>query len=325
MNTQLGVILLLFMSIAIVNGLPPIESEEVTSDGTTSTKKGTIEDCNSVFSNNDLNFTSFWRGAAHGLHSLSLEEIRHFFEAEAPVENKIPVVNSNLSSENTILFNAPLWGYDEDFKTMALKVLSYFMLNDKPDFYQQGVNIWEKIGHQYHMHEIYAAAAPIYRKMKDNPPTDPDLCPCVNDVTGNGILKQMVNIAKTLKYFARQPRATAKTKEKYKYEDGTKIKNKYREKRSLQERKRRDTNEPEENLTQLEQAYLADRSIENADKLLDVNPWHTNTLTGPEQWIQYEAMLAASMLEEEELNDFSVFMYCKLNEPNLDHVKDLFE
>jgi len=315
MNTQLGVNLLLFLSTAIVNGLPPKESEKETSDGITSTKKGTLDDCNSVFSNNGLNFTSFWRGVAHGIHSVSLEEIRYFFEAEAPVENKIPVVNSNLSSEEAILFNAPLWGYDEDFKTMGLKVMAYFMLNNKPDFYQQGVNIWEKLAHQYHMQEIFAAAAPIYRKMKENPPTDPDLCPCVNDVTGNGILKQMVNIAKTLKYFARQPRARADlTRYKFKNYNKDKI-----------QRKRRDTNKPEENVTQLEQAYLADSTIENADKLLDVNPWHPNTFTGPEQWIQLEAMLSASMLEEEELNDFSVFMYCKLNEPNLDHVKDLFE
>ena len=69
----------------------------------------------------------------------------------------------------------------------------------------------EKLTHQYHMHEIFAAAAPIYNKMKEDPPTDPALCPCVNDVTGSGILTEMVNIAKQLKYFARQPRAKERT------------------------------------------------------------------------------------------------------------------
>ena len=46
---------------------------------------------------------------------------------------------------------------------------------------------------------------------------------------------------------------------------------------------------------------------------------------GPEQWISYQAMLTTSMLEEEELNDFATFMYCRLNQPNTDHPKDLFD
>merc|ERR1719186_1733117 len=225
---------------------------------------------------NGLNFSSFWHGAAHGLHSLSLEEIRHYFEPDAPEENKIPVVNTNLSAEQTILFNAPLRGYDKDLQTMALEVMAYFMLHDKPDFYQQSVNTLEKLTHQYHMHEIYTAAAPIYKKMKEDPPTDQELCPCVNDVTSNGILTELVNIAKLLKYFGRQE----------------------------------------------EEEYMADSSIENAAKLMHVKPWKPNTLVGPEQWISYEAMLTYSMMDEKELNDFTVFMYCKLNQPDLDHARD---
>ena len=86
--------------------------------------------------------------------------------------------------------------------------MAYFMLNDRPDFFEQGLNTLEKLTHQYHMHEIYAAAAPIYKKMKENPPTDVELCGCVNDITGNGILIEMANIARQLKYFQskRRPR-----------------------------------------------------------------------------------------------------------------------
>merc|ERR1712172_440576 len=44
--------------------------------------------------------------------------------------------------------------------------------------------------------------------MKENPPTDVELCGCVNDITGNGILIEMANIARQLKYFQskRRPR-----------------------------------------------------------------------------------------------------------------------
>ena len=46
---------------------------------------------------------------------------------------------------------------------------------------------------------------------------------------------------------------------------------------------------------------------------------------GPEQWVSYQAMLTSSMLEEEELNDFATFMYCRLNHPDTDHPKELFD
>merc|ERR1711973_708550 len=185
----------------VVEDLPGIETQRP--------GKELVATCSEIMAQNGLDFSSFWQGAAHGLYSLHLEEIRHFFEPNATENNKIPVVNKNLSSRQTILFDAPLAGYDEQFNTMALKVMAYFMRNDRPDFFEQGLNTLEKLTHQYHMHEIYAAAAPIYKKMKENPPTDPELCGCVNDITGNRILGEMANIARQLKYFQsrRSPRA----------------------------------------------------------------------------------------------------------------------
>jgi len=271
-----------------------------------------------------LNFSSFWHGAAHGLHSLHLEEIRHFFEPNASENNKIPVVNKNFSSKQTILFDAPLAGYDEHFNTMALKVMSYFMLNDHPDFFQQGVNTLEKLTHQYHMHEIYAAAAPIYNAMKENPPSDPELCACVNDITGNGILIEMANIARQLKYFEskRRPRARAPQDINLRYGCSSFSINIYvcRKKRDAE-----NTESDEAEIAELEQEYLTNPTHETAYSLLQARPWKTNTLVGPEQWISYQAMLTASMLEEEELNDFATFMYCRLNQPHTDHPKELFD
>jgi len=253
--------------------------------------------------------------------------LRHFFEPNASENNKIPVVNKNFSSKQTILFDAPLAGYDEHFNTMALKVMSYFMLNDHPDFFQQGVNTLEKLTHQYHMHEIYAAAAPIYNAMKESPPSDPELCACVNDITGNGILIEMANIARQLKYFdsKRRPRAMV---ENFKYNcdkqqfapqsDG--YADCRRKKRAAE-----NTESDEVEIADLEQEYLTNPTHEAAYNLLHARPWKSNTLVGPEQWISYQAMLTTSMLEEEELNDFATFMYCRLNQPNTDHPKGLFD
>merc|ERR1712032_741325 len=180
--------------------------------------------CLDVMARNGLNFSSFWHGAAHGLHSLHLEEIRFFFEPDATENNKIPVVNKNLSSQQTILFDAPLAGYDEHFGTMAIKVMAYFMLND---------------------------------------------------ITGNGILIEMANIARQLKYFQseRMPRnGRARYKQKY---GSTKLK--YGTPPALsdapQQRKRRNADEVDSaKISDLEEEYFANPNVETADRLLDARP-----------------------------------------------------
>jgi hypothetical protein len=102
-------ILLLVLScfvITLVMAKPPSEEKEEVFSGNLTEKEtadskdiGALEKCNDVMANNGLNFSSFWHGAAHGMHSICLEEIRHFFEPEAAEQNRIPVVNANLSSE----------------------------------------------------------------------------------------------------------------------------------------------------------------------------------------------------------------------------------
>jgi len=296
----------------VVEDLPGNETQESGEEN--------VATCSDVMARHGLNFSSFWHGAAHGLHSLHLEEIRYFFEPNATETNKIPVVNKNLSSQQTILFDAPLAGYDEHFNTMALKVMAYFMLNDRPDFFEQGLNTLEKLTHQYHMHEIYAAAAPIYKKMKENPPSDPELCGCVNDITGNGILIEMANIARQLKYFGskRTPRNLAGRSYcvGFCYEKDSK---------GRQKRDASNAEFDEANIAELEEEYLANPIHETANSLISAKPWKPNSLVGPDQWISYQAMLTSSMLGSEELNDFATFMYCRLNQPDTDHPKDLFD
>ena len=60
------------------------------------------------------------------------------------------------------------------------------------------------------MHEIYAAAVPIYQKMKENPPDVSALCPCVNDIVGNGILVKLSKFAQGMRFYD----ATADQKQK---------------------------------------------------------------------------------------------------------------
>merc|ERR1711962_90789 len=292
--------------------------EDLSGNETKEKSSGDVATCSDVMARNGMNFSSFAKHASHGLHSLYLEEIRHFFEPNATEDNKIPVVNKNLSSQQAILFDAPLAGYDKHWGTMALKVMSFFMLNDHPDFFHQGLNTLEKVAHQYHMHEIFSAAAPIYEKMKENPPTDQHLCGCVNDVVGNGILIAMATIAQELKYYQskRTPRNVILSRE-----DGLRyFADDYRKKRSTEEAEI----DPAE-IIALEEIYLNNPTAETAHNLVKQRPWKGNTLVGPEQWVIFEAMLTDSMPNVEELNDFVTFLYCRLNKPNVDHPTELFD
>merc|ERR1711915_145363 len=267
-------ILLLFST--FVASLPTADDNEL-SDGDTSEK------CTDVFSKIGLNYSSFWEGASHGIHSLSLEEIRYFFKADAPEKNKIPTVNIDFRSENVINFNAPLWGYEDRFDTWALKIMDWFMLNDQPYLYQNRANTLEKITHQYHMHEIYQTAAEIYKELVKTPPEDViDVCKCTNDLTDNGILTGV---------------------------DKYKLKYKSRQKRS-------DIEEDSEDIEVLMKNFLENSNEETANKLISSDAgWNPGQLYGPDydKWVPYAAMLTYSNPSDDGIKDFAYFIYCMLN------------
>ena len=191
------------------------------------------------------------------------------------------------------------------------------------------------------MQEIYQLAAEIYKDLVDNPPTDPALCSCANDVTANGVLKEVVNIARQLKYRARRARARCLTSDSYntydsyngcsnEYDDynqspaapSTLIRPVKREKtKRTRLRGKRETSESQ--ILSLRQEYLGNSSKHTARQLLSVQPWVPGTLAGPEQWLSYSAMLTVSLPSQQGITDFATFIYCKLNLP-LDHPADLF-
>merc|ERR1719315_236457 len=87
-------LLLSFAIILVVQALPeddqtiPATNEDKTEEPVIAKEdKGALEECTEVMANNGLNFSSFWHGAAHGIHSINLEEIRHYFEPGAPCQN----------------------------------------------------------------------------------------------------------------------------------------------------------------------------------------------------------------------------------------------
>ena len=193
------------------------------------------------------------------------------------------------------------------------------------------------------MHEIYQRAATIYKDLVANPPADPELCSCANDVTANGILKEVVNIARQLKYRARRARARCLTSasESYntydsyngcsnEYDDYTQsqpnpstLSRPVSRDKTKRKTKRGKRDASESQISRLRQEYLDNSSKHTARQLLSVQPWVPGTLAGSDQWISYSAMLTVSLPSQQGITDFATFIYCKLNQP-LDHPADLF-
>jgi len=246
-----------------------------------------------------MNYSSFYKGVSHGLHSLSLEEIRYFFKADAPEDNLIPTVNTDFRAENPVLYSAPLWGYNDRFSSWALKIMDFFMLNDKPYFYETMSNTLEKLSHQYHMQEIYSRAAVLYKEMLEDSFLDEDFCSCANDIVNTGVLAELAGISKTLKYRARSGRARNDRYDSY-------IEFRGRGKRSAMK---------EEEIVKLKEEYLNNTNLDTAWALLRAGGWKPSTVTGPKEWVTYSAMLYTSLPTEEGIKDFATFLYCKLNQP----------
>ena len=130
----------------------------------------------------------------------------------------------------------------------------------------------------------------------------------------------MVNIAKQLKYRARQGRArpsAALCGPSARFYRGYRS---YRGYISQCRRKREATKDKAE----LEEAYLKNSTKDTAEDLLAVSPWTPGNFTGPDQWISYSAMLTYSLPSIQGIRDFATFIYCKLNKAELDHPVDLF-
>ena len=71
------------------------------------------QSCKDILKRHGVSEDNFALSATHGSHSLYLDDIRHFFDADAPEQTRIPVLNFNIGSQDTIWPNYSLVGFDQ--------------------------------------------------------------------------------------------------------------------------------------------------------------------------------------------------------------------
>ena len=140
-----------------------------------------------------INLMKFPGSVAHGVHSISVEHIKHFFGVDIPVENGIPTLNTDFVNGPSILPSAPKISTDTKMLSLTMKELNYVLSNnDKPDnFYVKGLSSIEKMTHIAHMDEMWFQAHKMFDTLKTNPPSQ-FACNCITDENKNGIKRALV-------------------------------------------------------------------------------------------------------------------------------------
>jgi len=135
-----------------------------------------------------VDFENFRYNVAHVIHSLTVEDVRYFFDENFPVENNIPTANMNMSGPS-VLLQTP--SYPSKFKFPLGSTLDRILLNnDDPDnFNERGFNALEELGHAAHMLEMLNSVSHVYKQLENIDINA--VCPCVVDDIANGIIEEL--------------------------------------------------------------------------------------------------------------------------------------
>merc|ERR1712212_477835 len=163
--------------------------------------------CQKVMMNSGIDVINFPFAAAHRIHSITLHELRFWFDAEAPLKNGIPTINhSDLTSDNLILENAI--DHPSPFTSPFMKAFDTLLSQvTNPNYEVTGRKLGtdENQGplpllvyrflHKAHMNDLWAMMKPTFEYLVKNPPNDRNLCPCVKDHINNGVMFELKKIA----------------------------------------------------------------------------------------------------------------------------------
>ena len=115
------------LNVLIVNGIKSQDYRSVTKQEETEPIQANDEDtsektCPGILYSASAGLSPSFPGViAHGIHSLSAPDVRHFFPSSTKMPYNIPVVNADLSSSEPILFSPP--DFDHTFNRFLTNAL----------------------------------------------------------------------------------------------------------------------------------------------------------------------------------------------------------
>jgi len=142
----------------------------------------------------------FAAAVAHGIHDITVEDLREFKGDVPCAGNGVPTVNRDLRSESAVLPSAPcLDDGDSPFATPAMRVVDAALTRMDDMNYDIGTTSGlQRLVHAFHMREVWALASAQYQALAADPPGRA-ACACALDVDGNGVLEELRLFASSLR------------------------------------------------------------------------------------------------------------------------------
>ena len=265
------------------------------------------ESCCELMSNAGLQLESYNLSVAHGIHSITVEQLNYYFDGDVDAENDIPTTNSDLSSEEGVLPSAPQINKDASILTPSMMMLDFIMTNnDEIDsFLIKGLSSLEKLAHAAHMQELYARTKIEYDNILSNPPGDNGLCDCITDEENNGILERLEFISEYLRHFKSPKGLGGRAMPidflyggSFKYDNfeyGTKFK----------------YSGMSNGHGSMARPQLSRLDVDAAE--VHETPASLPKLVDSDTWLAWKAMLKNSMPGQKERFNLAMYLYCKLN------------
>jgi len=137
---------------------------------------------------------------AHGIHDITVEDLREFTGDVPCTGNGVPTVNRDLRSESAVLPSAPcLDDGDSPFATPAMRVVDAALTRMDDMNYDIGTTSGlQRLVHAFHMREVWALASAQYQALAADPPGRA-ACACALDVDGNSVLEELRLIASSIR------------------------------------------------------------------------------------------------------------------------------
>jgi len=137
---------------------------------------------------------------AHGIHDITVEDLREFKGDVPCAGNGVPTVNRDLRSESAVLPSAPcLDDGDSPFATPSMRVVDAALTRMDDMNYDIGTTSGlQRLVHAFHMREVWALASAQYQALAADPPGRA-ACACALDVDGNSVLEELRLIASSLR------------------------------------------------------------------------------------------------------------------------------
>ena len=233
--------------------------------------------------NTGIDVSTFNASVAHGIHSITIEQLNLFFKGNVSEYNDIPTTNFNLKSPKKVLSSSSKMSSDSNILTSNMRMLDFILRNNDDTrasyFIMNGLSSLEKLAHHAHMDELYARTKTAYEQILKKPPKDRRVCDCVTDEKNNGVLGKLEWYSNYFRANGDLEKLTSLTKAARHF----------------------DTN-----------GYSGYNYIFGQTSF-DLQPKPLPRLNSPGSWKKWKSALNIAMLTAKERYSLAIYLYCKLN------------